>query len=180
MESQLFDSDRELWGKISAGDAEAFEEWYRISGPRLRAFVKRLGGSEQPTEDIVQDTFIQIWRHPKGFDPQKGSLRAYLFGTARKVALTWHRRHKTTDELHADPQASGCIETKSMLREALDRLDPEARTILWLREVEGHSYLELAEILSIPVGTVRSRLYASREALRAVWKNQQHPTGVPK
>jgi len=55
------------------------------------------------------------------------------------------------------------------MADALSRLDPEQRALLWLREVEGQSYAELAEILEIPVGTVKSRLFAAREGLRGVW-----------
>lgn len=56
-----------------------------------------------------------------------------------------------------------------LLADALDKVDPEKRALLWLREVEGYSYQELAEMLAIPVGTVRSRLFAAREQLRRVW-----------
>ena len=56
-----------------------------------------------------------------------------------------------------------------MITEALSRLTLEQRTLLWLREVEGQSYEELAVILGVPLGTVRSRLFATREALRAMW-----------
>ena len=56
-----------------------------------------------------------------------------------------------------------------MVGDAFGRLPKEQRTLLWLREVEGQSYAELAEILGIPVGTVRSRLFAAREELRRVW-----------
>jgi RNA polymerase sigma-70 factor (ECF subfamily) len=63
------------------------------------------------------------------------------------------------------------------MADALRQLPAEQRTLLWLREVEGQSYAELASILDIPVGTVRSRLFAAREALRAVWHGA--PQGVP-
>jgi RNA polymerase sigma-70 factor (ECF subfamily) len=53
--------------------------------------------------------------------------------------------------------------------DAFGRLPEDQRTLLWLREVEGQSYAELAEILGIPIGTVRSRLFAAREELRKVW-----------
>jgi DNA-directed RNA polymerase specialized sigma24 family protein len=57
-----------------------------------------------------------------------------------------------------------------------ERLPEDQRSLLWLREVEGRSYAELAEILEIPVGTVRSRLFAAREALRKIW----HGTAIKK
>ena len=65
------------------------------------------------------------------------------------------------------------------MTDALRRLPPDQRTLLWLREVEGQSYSELAAILGIPIGTVRSRLFAAREALRTIW-NQTPNQGPQK
>jgi RNA polymerase sigma factor (sigma-70 family) len=67
----------------------------------------------------------------------------------------------------------------SMIADAFDRLSSEQRTLLWLREVEGQSYAELATILEVPVGTVRSRLFAAREALRNVWHSERVEKGGP-
>jgi len=63
------------------------------------------------------------------------------------------------------------METSSLLSDALSHLSEEQRSLLWLREVERLSYGELAHALEIPVGTVRSRLFAAREALRKVWRS---------
>ena len=62
-------------------------------------------------------------------------------------------------------------ETVSIVGDAFRRLAEEQRVLLWLREVEGQSYAELALILEVPLGTVRSRLFAAREALRKIWLN---------
>jgi RNA polymerase sigma-70 factor (ECF subfamily) len=171
--------DRELWGKISNSDAEVFDTWYRENAPRLRAFLRHLLGSEQGAEDVMQETLTQIWRRPHGFDPERGTLRAYLFGIARKQAAEWGRKVKPTDYLAFDPAAPCRIEAASMIAEAFSRLDSEQRTLLWLREVEGQSYAELAVILEIPIGTVRSRLFSAREALRAVWHGAPDRAGGP-
>lgn len=66
-----------------------------------------------------------------------------------------------------------------MVAEAFGRLNSEQRTLLWLREVEGQSYAELAAILEVPIGTVRSRLFAAREALRNVWHIERVKKGGP-
>lgn len=78
------------------------------------------------------------------------------------------------EELEFDQPVASRVEGASLLAEAFNHLPLEQRTLLWLREVEGHSYEELATILEIPIGTIRSRLFACREALRAIWK--QAPT----
>jgi RNA polymerase sigma-70 factor, ECF subfamily len=167
----LFD-DRKLWTKICEGDGAAFDALYRDSGPRLRAFLRHLLPGEQEAEDVLQDTFTQIWRRPQGFDPERGSLRGYVFGIGRKLAAEWWRGQKPTDELKEE-SAPCATEMSSMVADAFSQLSEEQRTLLWLREVEGQSYAELAAILEVPIGTVRSRLFAAREALREVWQRER-------
>jgi RNA polymerase sigma-70 factor, ECF subfamily len=169
---------RELWKKIANGNAEAFDTWYRETAPRLRAFLRHLLANEQAAEDVMQETFTQIWHRPNGFDSARGSPRAYLFGVARRQAAEWGRKQKPADELGFEILDPSRVEIRSMVAEAFSRLTFNQRTILWLREVEGQSYDELAITLDIPVGTVRSRLFAAREALRVVWcVARQHPGG---
>ena len=172
----MFD-DRELWTKIANGNADAFDTWYRETAPRLRVFLWHLLGDEQEVEDVMQETFTQIWRRPHRYDPERGSPRAYLFGVARRQAAEWRRKQKAGDELGVDPPAPSRVEIASMVTEAFDRLALEHRTLLWLREVEGQSYEELAMILEVPLGTVRSRLFAAREALRALWCSTRRNSG---
>jgi RNA polymerase sigma-70 factor, ECF subfamily len=160
--------DRELGEQIRCGDARAFEAFYREQGPRLRAF---LVGNPQAAEDVMQETFTQIWRRPNGFVPERGTLRAYLFGAGRNRAAEWWRKHGSgvSNENPPDQHAEYRAETTSLVADAFERLPKEQPTLLWWREVEGQSYVELAEILEIPLDTVRSRLFAAREELRRVW-----------
>lgn len=161
--------DRDLWKKITDGNADAFDAWYRETAPRLRVFLRHLLSDEQAAEDVMQETFTQIWHRSHRFDPERGSPRAFLFGVARRQAAEWRRQQKPADELELDPPSPSRVEIAPMVTEAFGRLTPEQRTLLWLREVEGQSYEELAMILDVPLGTVRSRLFVAREALRALW-----------
>jgi len=161
--------DRQMWEAIRRKDANAFDTLYRSYGSGLQGFLKQFLGSRQAAEDVMQETFASIWQHPNGFDPERGTLRSYVFGAGRKRAAEWWRKQKP--ESHSATElVEGCkAETQSLIGNAFDKLPAEQRTILWLREVEGQSYAELAEILGIPEGTVRSRLFAARKALRQVW-----------
>lgn len=162
--------DRQLWDRICQGDADAFEALYRENAPRLEAFLRYLVGNRQAAEDLMQETFAQIWRKPNGFHPDRGTLRAYLYGIGRKRAAEWWRKHGA-GAASAQEDVVGCAaEMASAIHDAFEQLPEDQRTLLWLREVEGQSYAELAQILDIPVGTVRSRLFAAREALREVWR----------
>lgn len=168
--SQLAD-DQELWRQICRGDAGAFEAFYRENAPRLQAFLRQVVGNPQAAEDVMQETFIEIWNRPNRFQPDRGSLCAYLYGIGRKRAAEWWRKQGPRD-LGAENNVGACqTETISVVGDAFRRLSEEQRTLLWLREVEGQSYAELAETLEIPIGTVRSRLFAAREALRKIWQS---------
>lgn len=165
-------SDSELWAQICRGEAEAFDSLYRQYAPRLKAFLQHTVGDRTAAEDVMQETFTQIWRKPNGFQPDRGSLRAYLYGIARKRAVEWWRAERRQVTKPEDDYVRSRAEVSSEINDALRRLPEEQRTLLWLREVEGLSYAELSELLEIPVGTVRSRLFAAREALRSVWHSR--------
>lgn len=161
--------DRELWRRICRGDARAFDGFYRENVSRLHGFLRQLLGDRQTAEDVAQETFLQLWRQPNGFHPEKGSLRAYLFGIGRKRAADWWRQYQPTAREQETEKGGLQEETLSLVGDAFSRLDTADRALLWLREVEGQSHAELAEILEIPVGTVKSRLFAARKELRSIW-----------
>jgi RNA polymerase sigma-70 factor (ECF subfamily) len=99
---------------------------------------------------------------------------AYVFGIGRKRAAEWWRRQSRVPDVREgegqDESAQGRA-SFSAVSDAFGRLAEEQRSLLWLREVEGQSYAELAAILQIPVGTVKSRLFAAREELRRIWRS---------
>jgi RNA polymerase sigma-70 factor (ECF subfamily) len=169
--------DRELWDRICRRDASAFEELYRAYRASLQAFLRRAVSNPQAAEDVTQETFASIWRHPNGFDPARGTLRSYLLGAGRKRAAEWWRQQKPQGEAETERTEECGAETRSLIGDALARLTAEQQSLLWLREVEGQSYTELAAILEIPVGTVRSRLFAAREALRKIWRGERNTEG---
>lgn len=172
--------DRELWERICGGDSRAFEDFYGDTAPRLKNFLRHLLPGGQAAEDITQDTFLQMWRRPNGFRPECGSLRAYAFGIGKKRVAEWWRHHQPGNHL-AHPQAGkDYAETNSLVSDVFERLDIEQKSLLWLREVEGLTYAELSEVLEIPTGTVKSRLFAAREELRRIWHDKQNAGGRTK
>ena len=161
--------DRELWARSRQGDGRAFEALYLRYAPKLEVFLRQVLGNQQAAQDVMQETFMQIWQRPNGFEAERGTLRAYVFGAGRKRAAEWWRKQAARKETVQDEPAECRTETASLVADALARLPQEGRSLIWLREVEGYSYAELAEILEIPVGTVRSRLFGVREELRKIW-----------
>ena len=154
----------------SLTDAAVFGRLYERQGASIRQFLCLAVRDRTAADDLTQETFLHLWRRPSAFDARRGSIRAYLLGIARKKAVDWWRRHRP-DSGEALASAQAATEPVA-IRQALDRLPEDLRIVLWLREVEGYSYDELAAILKIPVGTVRSRLHAARQMLRKVWMEE--------
>ena len=162
--------DRDFWERICRGDESAFDALYRTYGPKMQTFLRRLLGNSQAAEDVMQETFAAIWQHPNGFAAQRGTVGAYLFGAARKRAADWWRKQGASGEQVQSEPTRRDTEMVSLVKDAFSRLSQEGRVLIWLREVEGYSYDELAQILEIPAGTVASRLFAAREELRNIWE----------
>ena len=163
-------NDQTLWQGIVNGERAAFDALFRLYSAPLRLFLRRYTSCPDAADDVAQETFLQLWKRHNGFDPARGTLKQYLFGIARKQAA--HRRDEWPPpeaELPAQPVAAE--DRTADLNEALGRLEPEERALLWLREVEGYSYAEMSDILGVPLGTVKSKLFSARAALRRVWCN---------
>jgi len=169
--------DRELWERICSGDSHAFEGFYHETAPRLRNFLRQLLPAPHAAEDVTQETFLQMWRRPNGFRPERGSLRAYAFGIGRKRAAEWWRHHQPENQPERPEVSKDRAETNSLVSDVFERLSVDQKSLLWLREVEGLSYSELSEVLETPDGTVKSRLFAAREELRRIWHDKERAGG---
>jgi len=163
--------DPKSWNSLRGGDPEAFERFYRMHAARLLSFLRRYLGDSTAAEDIAQEAFLQLWQRPNGFNPARGTLKAYLFGIAAKRAADWWRHHPPESPSAPErPVHQG--DPPVLVANALEQVDPDTRSLLWLREVEGYSYQELAAMLEIPLGTVKWRLFTGREQLRRIWKGE--------
>jgi RNA polymerase sigma-70 factor (ECF subfamily) len=143
--------------------------------PRLRRFARALTGSREAADDLTQDTLERAWAKRELW--QAGTnLRAWLFAVMHGVFVNGRRRGRLTESLDAPEHAAreraddaASAETAIAvreLREALLRLPEEQRQIVLLVGLEQFSYAEAAEVLSVPIGTVMSRLARGRERLR--------------
>jgi RNA polymerase sigma-70 factor, ECF subfamily len=132
-------------------------------------FAWRMAGSAA-AEDITQDVFIGLLRYPDRFDPARGSLRAFLLGIARNLALkhwrTEHRFEPLDDEAAAETVDLDRGEVRDLVGRAVRALPPLQREVLILAEYEGLTLAEIARAVDADVGTVKSRLHRARENLR--------------
>jgi RNA polymerase sigma-70 factor (ECF subfamily) len=144
-----------------------------------------MSGSPTAAEDITQDAFMALLRHPDRFDPARGTLRAFLLGIARNLALKhWraaHRFEPLDDEAAvAEPLDLGRGDVGETVGRAVRALRPLQREVVILAEYEGLTLAEIARAVDADVGTVKSRLHRARENLRrllAPLRSHQPTTG---
>jgi RNA polymerase sigma-70 factor (ECF subfamily) len=148
--------------------ATPLEALYRDIGPSLLSYLRRGLADAQAAEDLLQETFCQALRRQERLS-QAVSPRAWLFVIARNLAATAHRRRRMTGPLPAELPAAERIEDPRLepVRRAIVGLPDGLRETLELRLRHELTYEEIAAVLGIPVGTVRSRLHHALRRLRA-------------
>jgi RNA polymerase sigma-70 factor, ECF subfamily len=156
------------------GDVEAFRVIATCFQQPVFAYLWRMLGARGDralVEDLVQDTFIRVHRGLARFDPAgRGALRTWIFTIATRIALNELRRARPSGE-RLDAAAHVAADTRDarlavIVRDALERMTPDHRAVLVLREYHELDYAEIASVLEVDIGTVRSRLSRAREALR--------------
>lgn len=166
-------SDEALMIDLQRGSNEAFEELFqRYRGPMYGFFRRRLQSAER-SEDLVQETFLALIRGASRYQP-RALVRTYLYGIALKLVAVERRKDlRDMPPLLSEPTTDDAPDASLWVRQALEKLDPGEREILMLREYEQLSYVEIAELLRLPLNTVRSRLFRSRMALKTYLEPQE-------
>jgi RNA polymerase sigma-70 factor (ECF subfamily) len=163
------DADREtdLMRRVKAGDRAAFEDLFRAFERPLGSYLLRLTWNRSLVEDLLQDTFLRVWKAAPGWEPA-AKVSTWIFRIAHHLHLNAAaRRQERSGTLpeRAAPEAPGA-EAAEALRELLAGLPEGERAVLLLSEVQGFRYAEIADVLGIPVGTVKSRMSSAVRRLR--------------
>ena len=160
-------SDEMLLLQFRRGSREAFDELFGRYRGLVYGFFRRRIESRSRAEDLTQETFLAILRATERYEP-RSPVRCYLFGIAYRLLSAERRKTGRERETIADVAGVDQTEASLWVRQALAKLDAGERDILMLREYEQLSYDEIAELLKIPVNTVRSRLFRARLALKGL------------
>jgi RNA polymerase sigma-70 factor, ECF subfamily len=158
-------SDEALMLEFQRGSRAALDELFARYRQPLYGFFRRRLGDRGRAEDLTQETFVAVIRAAERYQP-RALVRTYLYSIALKL-LAVERRKAARENPAAETATHSGVEEALAVRQALERLDSAEREILMLREYEQLSYQEIAELLRLPVNTVRSRLFRSRMALRS-------------
>lgn len=180
--AQNDERDDLLLRRSAKGDEDAFAVLYRRYQAPLYRFALRMTGSPWAAEEIVQDVFMMLVREPQKFDPERGTLGAFLYGVARNRVMKHIERSPRDISLdqNADQGTYAVAidrftpaewaemrERREQVRTAVLELPVEFRETVVLCELEELSYDEAAKLLDCPVGTIRSRLHRGRALLLA-------------
>lgn len=155
--------------RVAEDDRAAFEQLYRLVGPRLFAVIRRRIAQPQPAEDVLQETFLTIWRKATLFDPARGDAMAWMTTIARHCAIDWLRRPGGEALLPAAPterSAAAALDESLAMGQCLGSLPAPQRQVLTLAYYHGMSHGEISRALGIPVGTVKSRIRRGLLAVR--------------
>lgn len=170
-------TDSELMVALCRGEENAFSEIMdRFSKP-VYSLLLRMLGNEDDAEELLQVTFCRVYRYRANYDPER-PLVTWIFTIASNLAKKeWRRRSRwnsvplentviSTQEVDSPHDREGSRDLQLKLEQAISLLPPHYREPFLLREKEGLSYDEISEILSIRIGTVKSRINRARAALR--------------
>jgi len=176
--------DRELMHRIGGGDEEAFRGLFARYAPTAQALAFRVIRQQFLAEEIVQEAFLAVWRDPRAYVAERGSVRAWLMSLVHHRAVDLVRREEAQRRRAADVAADvpdaerddpatmvveeiGFSEERAAVRGALGELPPEQREVIELMYFAGLSQSRISDKLGLPLGTVKSRTLLGMRRLRA-------------
>jgi RNA polymerase sigma factor (sigma-70 family) len=176
--------DLELHRSLSAGDRDAFEELYRRYAMSAYGLAYRITGQQVLAQDVVHDAFMALWRAPEAFDPARGAFRTFFLSLVHHRAVDTVRREErirarqerasnlepvaVEDPAEGVTDAADLADRRIEVRAALESLSPEQRQVLEMAYYGGKTQAQIAEEISIPIGTVKTRTLAAMRKLRRV------------
>jgi RNA polymerase sigma-70 factor (ECF subfamily) len=164
------ESDEQLMLAFSKGSPEAFTELFQRYKQPLFGFFRRRVADPALAEELTQETFVGVLRAGSRYQP-RALFRTYLYAIAFKILRASRRKAAFRAAFLGAPgtrdaSVQSTSDAELSLRHALSKIDRIDREVLLLREFEELSYAEIADVLNLPLNTVRSRLFRARVALR--------------
>ncbi len=162
-----------LIGRIALNDREAFAQLYNALNRRVYFYILGIVKDESAAQDILADTFTEVWKSASRFEGRSKAL-TWIIGIARNLSLKFFNKARRFEDIDDHPELSNGkadeftdrFADTEYLKAGLERLSWKHREVLHLAFFEGFSYDEISRILSIPVNTVKTRVFHAKKALR--------------
>jgi RNA polymerase sigma-70 factor (ECF subfamily) len=190
--------EKQLISDYLKGDQKAFEALVSLYLRPVFGFVLRFLGNRQEAEDITQETFLRAWKNfkksifnQKGFDPKRGSFKTWIFSIARNAAIDWLKKKKIPvfsqfgdekgeikvldlipDNSPLPDEISQQKDISDLVENALKKISPQSRMVLYLYYNDHMNFREIAEVLAESVDTIKSRHRRALIALQKILKNE--------
>ncbi len=178
--AQKVDWGRRITAIATEQDRAAFAELFEYFAPRIKALMLRSGSSEAHAEELAQETLLMVWRKAALFNPASAGAAAWIFTIARNLRIDAHRREQRggvaessdvdiefqVDESPPPDLQLAAAQSEARVRSALSQLSTEQLRIVELSFFEEKAQTEIAQMLDIPLGTVKSRLRLAMGRLR--------------
>ncbi|HUW59279.1 MAG TPA: RNA polymerase sigma factor [Planctomycetota bacterium] len=175
-------TDIELMGRIGRDDRDAFTVLIRRHQHSLVNFFRRMGALHDEAEDLVQDTFLRVYSYRKRYRPT-GKFTNFLYVLARhawanlgRKALRTPRADETAVARTALASRTPLADARMDVQTALEALSEKLRAVVVLNVYQGLKYREIAEVLEIPLGTVKSRMHLALRQLKELLDVGEEPT----
>ena len=178
-------ADEDLVSRLEAKDAQAFATLYDRHSRTAYSLAYRMMGERQAAEDLVQDAFLKVWRAAGSYRAERGSVRTWLLAVVHNRGIDQLRsmasRRRTQDRIEADAPRSQPSEAfneswrnsqREQVREALKTLPQEQLKVLELAYFSGYTHVEIAELLGLPLGTVKGRMRLGLKKMKDYFDSQ--------
>jgi RNA polymerase sigma-70 factor (ECF subfamily) len=178
--TQRMDCGRLISAIAMRQDRTAFAELFEYFAPRIKAFMLRSGASATIAEELAQETMLTVWRKAASFDSDTSGAAAWIFTIARNLRIDAYRRDQRGSAAEASdaelefqideaPQPDAQVaaaQSEKRVREALAQLSADQLRVIELSFFDEKAHAEIAQMLQIPLGTVKSRLRLAMNRLR--------------
>jgi len=178
-------ADEDLISLVEAGDAEAFAALYDRHSRAAFSLAYRMMGERQASEDLAQDAFIKVWQGAASYRAERGSVRTWILSIVHNRGIDQLRstasRRRTQDRIEASAPRSQPSEAfaetwrnsqREQVREAMNTLPQEQLKILELAYFSGYTHVEIAELVGLPLGTVKGRMRLGLKKIRAYFESR--------
>jgi RNA polymerase sigma-70 factor, ECF subfamily len=178
-QQHLLLADEDLLYFVGQGDSEAFTILYDRYGRAAFSLAYRVMGERQAAEDLVQDTFLKLWRSATSYRPERGSVRTWLLSIVRNRGIDQLRAHasrrRMQDRIEASAPRSQPSEAfaetwrnsqRDRVRDALNTLPPEQLKVLELAYFSGYTHAQVSELLDVKLGTIKGRMRLGLKKMR--------------